>query len=129
MGIILTLSMLIMIESQTNEDHMTQFNRFLPILTSLRNVTECIRYRFGPILLLTIPFLYVSLVVNVYFTILSLKPTDHRMPNSWWSCFIVLENMLRISIICVGIENIHNQVSTIVVDATTNLVLENCYWK
>ena len=97
-------------ENQVNEDHMIRLNRFLPIFAGLRDITELIRHQFCSILLVTVPFTYMSLITNVYLIVVKIKVSDVQMSSAWWSGFVAIENMLRISIICFSVDNIYDKV-------------------
>ena len=97
-------------ENQVNEDHMIRLNRFLPIFAGLRDITELIRHQFCSILLVTVPFIYMSLITNVYLIVVKIKVSDVQMSSAWWSGFVAIENMLRISIICFSVDNIYDKV-------------------
>ena len=104
------LSAHIIAEEHENEDQMNRFHQFLPIFTRLRDVTEFIRRRFGLLLMITVPFIYVNLTTNVYLMIVHLKVNQSQSFNYGWCSLVLIENLLRICTICFGIGSIHDEV-------------------
>ena len=86
-------------------------HQLLTVFTGLRDVTEFLRHRFSFILLINVTHLYVNLIIKIYWVVSQFLPKDTGYLVVYvWVSQGVIENLIRMIIICTAVDNINDSV-------------------